>query len=552
LCERLAYSAVVATATPVLRSSRLLLRRMERLDSLDSIFTLILDLVEYFLVMEIRVLGCSGGSTPEHHPTSFLIDGRLLLDAGSAGSVLTEQEQVEVKEVLFTHLHLDHIAGLAFIYANTRKNREGPIAVYGPGEIIQGLKEHLFNRNIIPGGYYEGKDELSDFRFYEIEHEKPFSIGPYEVEAVKVNHYGGGTGYIITRDKESFVFTGDTGITEQIWKRIKERGGVDLIITETSFPDHLEMVAEASQHLTPAMLAAELDKLKPGSTPVYISHLKPGYIELLLQEIAGITRYNLFVLKEGDVLKTSEVRESEGKGHLLEGEEPLVDKVPLFDFSKDLYEQREDMEREFGESFAAGQMIFEEREPGTTMYIIQEGRVQVFRRILGAEKILSMLGPGDIFGEMAMLNQLPRSASVRAITDTRVLAFNRAAFEKLVKENYGVALKLIRTLAQRIEEVDVHIENLMFSDNESKVINTLIRAARDEGIPVARGYHVKLTPEDLAIRTGLHLDILKEVLAGFIKSHLVHLRRNTLVIPDLRKLERLLAYLELKQEFREI
>ncbi len=502
--------------------------------------------------MQIRILGCSGGSTPEHHPTSFLIDGRILLDAGSAGALLTEREQMNVKEVLITHLHLDHIAGLAFIYANTRKSRKEPIAVYGTAEIIQGLKENLFNRNIIPGAYYEGKDELSDVRFHEIEHEKPFSIGPYEVEAVEVNHYAGGTGYIIAMDKDSFVFTGDTGPTERIWERIRERGGGDLIITEISFPDHLKMVAEASQHLTPAMLVDELDKVQPGSTPIYISHLKPGHIELLVQEISGITRYNLFVLKEGDVLKTSEIKKSESKGHLPELEEPLADKIPRFDFSKDLYEQRQDIEREFGESFAAGQLIFEEREPGNTMYIIQEGRVQVFRRILGAEKVLSVLGPGDIFGEMAMLNQLPRSASVRAITDTRVVAFNKVAFEKLLKENYGVVLKLIRTLAQRLEEVDVHIENLMFSDNESKVINTMIRAARDEGIPVERGYHIKLTPEDLAIRTGLHLDALKEVLARFMKSHLVQLHKNTLVIRDLKKLERLLSYLELKHEFKEV
>jgi CRP-like cAMP-binding protein/ribonuclease BN (tRNA processing enzyme) len=502
--------------------------------------------------MEIRVLGCSGGSTPVHKLTGFLIDSRILLDAGSASRTLTQSEQMLVKEVLFTHLHLDHVYGLACIYANTRKQRDDPLQVYAPGEIIQGLKEDLFNRYILPGAYYQGNDELSDIVFHDIEHEKPFQIGPYEVEAVRVNHPGGGTGYIIAGDGGVFVFTGDTGPTERIWQRVNDRGGVDLIITEISFPDNLRAVAEASQHLTPSMLKEELDKLKPGSTPVYIYHLKPGHLELLLQEIAAITDHNLFVLKEGDVLKTTEVQESDGRLQVSRTEERLQEEIPWFDFSKDLYEQREELNRQFGQSFPAGQMIFEEGDTGDTMYIIQEGRVQVFRRILGSEKVLALLGPGDIFGEMAMINQMSRSASVRAITDTRTVAFNRAAFEKLVKENYGIALKLIRTLAQRIEEADIHIENLMFTDNESKVINTLIRAARDEGIPVQLGYHVKITPEELAIRTGLGLATLKGILSAFIRSRLLSLRKDTMIIRDVGKLERLLSYLELKEEFKDI
>jgi CRP-like cAMP-binding protein/ribonuclease BN (tRNA processing enzyme) len=501
--------------------------------------------------MEIRILGCSGGSTPDHYLTSYLVDGRLLIDASSASKSLTYDEQLDVHDVLITHLHMDHICGLGFLYENTREERKKPLNIHAPADIIAGLKDHLFCKEIFPGSSYVDDEELFQIELHVIEHEKPFKVGPYDIEAVVVNHYGGGTGYILARDKESFMFTGDTGPTDRIWEKVKDRGGVDIIITEISFPNFLKGVAEASKHLSPDMLEEELDKVEPGSTPVYISHLKPMYMELLLQEISDLTKYNLFILKDGDVLKTGEVRGSEDKGHGHD-EEQLAAEVPWFDFSKDMKEQREDISRNFGKGYKAGDMIFEEGDADSTMYIIQEGRVQVFRRILGSEKVLALLGQGDIFGEMAMLNRRARSASVRAIADTKVLIFDRVAFERLIMDNYGIALKLIRTLAQRIDEADVHIENLMLSDNESKVLNTIIWSAKDEGIPVSRGYHLKLTPEELAIRTSLNLGSLKEILARFMKSRLISLRKDTMVIKDLRKLERLLSYLELKDEFREI
>ena len=174
--------------------------------------------------------------------------------------------------------------------------------------------------------------------------------------------------------------------------------------------------------------------------------------------------------------------------------EPPSGKVPRFNFSKDMYVQRQAIDRDFGVSFEPSEVIFEEGAPGKHMYIIQEGKVEVFRIVLGKKKSLSVLGPGDVFGEMSLLVNQTRTATVRALTQVRAYAFDRSSFEQMVHQNYGVAIKIIRMLAMRLQEADVHIENLLYQDNESKLLNTIIRAVEDEGIKTKDGFLLRLTP----------------------------------------------------------
>lgn len=484
--------------------------------------------------------------------TSFLVDGRLLVDAGAAASALTLPEQAAVTHVLLTHSHLDHICGLPFLYENTREQRQEPLQVFGPETVIAALKQDLFIPQIQPGVRPEEDLNLPGLSFHEISLDSPFRVGGYEVEAVKVNHPAGGVGYFISDGTHCLIFSGDTGRTEEFWQRVKQRNW-DFLITEVSFPNALQKVAELSCHLTPSDLAGELLKAEVAECRVYLNHLKPAYYEDLISEIGALPGQNLLVLKPGDLLKPKSPRPGlDRPTRRRELELQLQDQVPAFDFSKDLADQREELDRRFGVSFAEGEVIFEQGELGRVMYIVREGKVSISRTILGVEKVLAVLGPGEFFGEMALLNNRPRSATARAQTEVKLLALGSKAFELLVKGNWGIALKLIHSLAARLQEADIQIENLMFSDTESRVINTLLRAAGDIGISTGKGHLVRLTPEDLSYRTGLPLGRLKEILAHLIRLHLVHVQKDTILIPRLDKLERLLKFLELRQEFTEI
>lgn len=502
--------------------------------------------------MEIRILGCSGGKMPGLGLTSFLVDGRLLVDAGAVSSILSVPEQQAITHVLITHSHLDHICGLPFLHDNTRDQRQEPLQIFAPESVIAALKQDLFIPQIQPGARPEEDLNLPGLAFHEISLEAPFTVGDYQVEAVKVNHPAGGVGYFISDGSHLFVNSGDTGRTDDLWKMLRERNW-DILITEVSFPNALQKVAELSCHLSPNDLAGELLKAEAGDRTVYLSHLKPAYYEELIQEIAAIPDRNLIVLKSGEVLQPKKARAAGSQAsHRREMEFQLKDQVPVFDFSKDLDDQRDDLDRQFAVTFPAGELIFEQGELGRVMFIVREGKVAISRTILGVEKVMAVLGPGEFFGEMAMLNNRPRSATARAQTDAKLLAFGPKVFENLVKGNWGVALKLIRSLAYRLQEADIQIENLMFQDTESRVVNTLIRAAGDEGMATGKGHLVRLTPEDLSCRTSLPVFLLKEVLAHLVRTHLIHIQKDAILIPNLGKLERLLKFLELRQEFTEI
>lgn len=503
--------------------------------------------------MEVRILGCSGGKTPEGGLTSFLIDRRLLLDCGSVSSALTVAEQEAVAHVLITHSHLDHICGLPFLYDNTRDKRREPLHVWGPEAVIATLQKHFFIPEIEPGARPGEDQPLAGLEFHEVPLRHPFTLDIYEVEAVKVNHPAGGVGYFISDGSHLLVNTGDTGRTEDLWKMLAERR-CDIFITEVSFPNSLQKVAELSSHLTPADLAGELDKAGPAlrdDRPVYLSHLKPAYDAQLRHELSAVPGRNLVVLQPGDVLRPTRAS-SRRAGRQDEIEAQVDDQVPVFDLTQDLYDQRDQLDRQFAVEFKAGEVICAEGEPGKVMYIIREGKVAISRTILGVEKVLSVLGPGEFFGEMAMLNQRARSATAAAQTEVKLLAFSSRAFEKLLQNNWGVAMKMIRTLAYRLQEADIQIENLLFHDTESRVVNTLIRAADDEGIHTPKGFLVRLTPEDLSQRTGLQTIRLKEVLSHLVRTHLIHIQKDAILIPNLKKLDRLLKFLELRQEFTEL
>src|SRR5690606_12307204 len=95
-------------------------------------------------LMELRILGCHGGETPHHKTSSFLVDGRLAIDAGAVTSMLTLEEQRRIEAVLVSHAHLDHIKDLATL-ADNRCQQGGPtITISGVPETIAILKKHFF------------------------------------------------------------------------------------------------------------------------------------------------------------------------------------------------------------------------------------------------------------------------------------------------------------------------------------------------------------------------------------------------------------------------
>jgi CRP/FNR family transcriptional regulator, cyclic AMP receptor protein len=127
-----------------------------------------------------------------------------------------------------------------------------------------------------------------------------------------------------------------------------------------------------------------------------------------------------------------------------------------------------------------GEHLFEEGAAGDSMFVLQSGRVRVFRRIGQTEVTLANLGPGELFGEMAVLEGLPRTATAVAAEPTLVIELNRQVFEDMVRENGEIALRVLRKLSGRLREADQKIDTFLTANSESVTVELLRGLAQGE------------------------------------------------------------------------
>jgi Cyclic nucleotide-binding domain/FHA domain len=109
----------------------------------------------------------------------------------------------------------------------------------------------------------------------------------------------------------------------------------------------------------------------------------------------------------------------------------------------------------------AGEYVFREGDLGTEMYIINEGKVEILNQVGDEEQLLAVLEKGDFFGEMSVLEDLPRAASARALTDVRLLQINGSTFDHLLRTNPEIAVRMMRKLSRRLRETDEMMKSVL-------------------------------------------------------------------------------------------
>ena len=145
-------------------------------------------------------------------------------------------------------------------------------------------------------------------------------------------------------------------------------------------------------------------------------------------------------------------------------------------------------------SFSQGERIFSQGDLGTEMFIIQEGEVEIIKHIGGESHTLSRLEKGDFFGEMALLEALPRTADALAITDVKVVAINGSRFDEMLRKNPEVAVRIIRKYSKRLREANTLLEKLagreLDADHvsmDATVVAPAEKATRHRLVDVATG-----------------------------------------------------------------
>jgi len=255
-------------------------------------------------MMKIRVLGCSGAEFPGRKPSGFLLDDKILFDAGSLTKALDIRGQRRVEYIFITHAHLDHVIGIPFLLDNiTVSNIWHRVNIIGIPPVLKAIKKNILNNSIWPDFTAIPDMDNGIVGFIDLKPGQPMKTDGYTVTPYKVRHSVPAAGYLIESEKGRKVFyTGDTGPTSSTWEKLKGKR-IDSLIIEVSFPKKMEELAMKTGHLTPGLLKKELAKMDPLPEKIYVTHLKPQYFKTIKQELLGIGVKHLRILKDGETIR---------------------------------------------------------------------------------------------------------------------------------------------------------------------------------------------------------------------------------------------------------
>jgi ribonuclease BN (tRNA processing enzyme) len=241
--------------------------------------------------MKVRVLGCSGAIAKDCRTTSFLVDGRILVDAGTGVGDLTLEEMRGVSDLLLTHAHLDHIAALPLMLDAVGVSRPLPLRVHALPETIRALRDHVFNDLIWPDFTRLPTVQKPFLEFHPIGIGDRLEVAGCKALVLPAVHTVPAVAYALSGPlNRCWVFSGDTGPNPAFWKEV-QRLDVGLLVIETAFSSRESRLARESLHLSPEVLVEQLDEISPTSSyPIYITHTKPAETALIMSEIAELER----------------------------------------------------------------------------------------------------------------------------------------------------------------------------------------------------------------------------------------------------------------------
>ena len=214
----------------------------------------------------------------------------------------------------------------------------------------------------------------------------------------------------------------------------------------------------------------------------------------------------------------------------------------------------------FGRVIPKGTVLFNEGDVGEEMYVVQSGEIEISRRIKDRETVLAVLTAGEFFGEMAIVNNRPRSATAKVRTDARVLVIDGKTFEAMLRGKVEIAVRMIRTLTKRLEQANQQIELLLLRDANHRVVQCLRQLAdgRNRLSEDTAAVFIPVTIEALATRVALPQPEVAEVLLRLAEAKLVltaaqaGIDGDGYIIPEVGRLLEFLEFLEMKDRYRPV
>lgn len=240
----------------------------------------------------------NGRASRRQHLSCLIVDGSVSIDAGSLAIAAGESHREKVRDIVLSHAHLDHIAGLPLFVDDLFAVLKEPVRVHATREVIEVLERDVFNWSVYPRFSELQNDFGRVMEYVPFEPGREFAVGHLRLTPVGVNHKVPAVGFHVSDGRSGFVTTGDTAKLDGFWDWVNGLDKLDAVLIECAFPNELSGLAGISHHLTPDGLAAELAKLE-ASCRVFVINIKPMYFEAVEREIAGLGIANVEILEVG-------------------------------------------------------------------------------------------------------------------------------------------------------------------------------------------------------------------------------------------------------------
>ena len=193
----------------------------------------------------------------------------------------------------------------------------------------------------------------------------------------------------------------------------------------------------------------------------------------------------------------------------------------------------------FGVRVSGGATVFRQGDPGGSMYVIRAGKVRVLMESRGRQRMVTTLGPGEFFGEMAVMTGKPRSATVEVVEDAELLRVPAAKLQEMVVDSGEVGIRLVRRLAERLEQANRFIDLLLEDDVTARVILGLQDILDDAEGSVAPD----ITAADLALRLGIDKNGVRTALRRLARVGVIEVSSDFVLIKDAQRLGEFLEFI---------
>ena len=230
--------------------------------------------------------GASGGESPQFL-VSYLINSEVVIDAGSIGLLADLDRQRQVRHVVITHEHIDHIASLPILLENVYEPGPGSVELLAADDVLTFLKRDIFNGRVWPDFFDLSTDEDAFLHATAIAAGEPLERAGLTITPLAVDHCVDTLGLVIDDGQTAVAFPSDTGPTESFWQHLAALPRLAAVFLEVSFPNaHRELAAHTGHHC-PATFSQEVCKL---SRPVrwIVVHRKARYADEIRRELDAL------------------------------------------------------------------------------------------------------------------------------------------------------------------------------------------------------------------------------------------------------------------------